>query len=201
MTHPEPPRYPRPANQPEVPGPTAGLSPWLEERLYDQRIVLLQGPLSDAAASGAAAALMSLDTLSADPVRLHVASGDGSLSAAFALVDAIDSVRAPVHATVTAQVGGAVLAVLAAAGRRDAYPHARVHLAEPRAATVAGTAEEVTAAAGQYLRDLEELVLRLVEATGQPRSRIEDDLAAGRVMSAAEALEYGLIQEIVGRQK
>jgi ATP-dependent Clp protease protease subunit len=130
-----------------------------------------------------------------------VASGDGSLSAAFALVDALDSMRAPVHATVTAQVGGAVLAVLAAAGQRDAYPHARVHLTEPRAATVAGTAEEVTAAAGQYLRDLEELVLRLVEATGQPRSRVEDDLSAGRVLSATEAREYGLVQEIVGRQK
>jgi ATP-dependent Clp protease protease subunit len=56
----------------------------------------------------------------------------------------------------------------------------------------------VTAAAGQYLRELEELAVRLAEVTGQPRSRVEDDLSAGRILTAEEAREYGLIDEIVG---
>ena len=77
-----------------------------------------------------------------------------------------------------------MLAVLAAAEQRSAYRHARFKLAEPRAAGVTGTADEVAAAAGQHLRELEEVVLRLVEVTGQPRSRIEDDLSAGRTLSA-----------------
>jgi ATP-dependent Clp protease protease subunit len=64
---------------------------------------------------------------------------------------------------------------------------------------VAGTADEVAAAAGRYLRELEELAVRLAEVTGQPRSRVEDDLSAGRVLSAAEAQEYGLVDEIVGK--
>jgi ATP-dependent Clp protease protease subunit len=58
----------------------------------------------------------------------------------------------------------------------------------------------VAAAAGQHLRELEEVVLRLVEVTGQTRSRIEDDLSAGRVLSAAEARDYGLIDEVVGKE-
>ena len=62
-----------------------------------------------------------------------------------------------------------------------------------------GTADEVTRAAGQHLRELEEVVLRLVEVTGQTRSRVEDDLAAGRSLSAEEAVAYGLIDEIVGK--
>jgi len=89
--------------------------------------------------------------------------------------------------------------VLAAADKRAAYRHARFKLTEPRAAGVTGTADEVTRAAGQHLRELEEVVLRLVEVTGQTRSRIEDDLQAGRSLTAQEAVEYGLIDEIVGK--
>jgi ATP-dependent Clp protease protease subunit len=48
------------------------------------------------------------------------------------------------------------------------------------------------------LRDLEDLVLRIVTATGQPRSRVEDDLSANKVLTAADALEYGLISAIGG---
>jgi ATP-dependent Clp protease protease subunit len=90
------------------------------------------------------------------------------------------------------------VAVLAAAERRTAFPHARIRLAEPRVATVAGTADEVTAAAGRYLRELEEMAVRLADVTGQPRSRIEDDLSNGRRSPAEEAKEYGLIDEIAG---
>jgi ATP-dependent Clp protease protease subunit len=127
-----------------------------------------------------------------------MAAPDGELTAAFAVVDAIDAMRAPLHAVVTAQVGGAAVAVLAAASRRLAYRHAQIRLAEPRAAAVAGTADEVAAAAGQYLRELEEMAVRLAEVTGQPRSRVEDDLSIGRTLTAEQAREYGLIDDIVG---
>jgi ATP-dependent Clp protease, protease subunit len=182
------------AGGPNLPG-------WLEERLFDQRIVMIRGPLSQQAASAVAAALLTLDAAGPDPVQLHVASSAGELGAALAVIDVIDSMAAPVHAVVTSEAGGAVLAVLAAAQQRSAYRHARFKLAEPRAAGVTGTADEVAAAAGQHLRELEEVVLRLVELTGQTRSRVEDDLSAGRSLSAAEARDYGLIDTVVGDEK
>jgi ATP-dependent Clp protease protease subunit len=185
---------PSPPTGPNLPG-------WLEERLFDQRIVMVRGPLGQEAATGIAAALLTLDAAGAEPVQLHVASSGGELGAALAVIDVIDSMTAPVHAVVTSEAGGAVLAVLAASQQRAAYRHARFKLAEPRAAGVTGTADEVAAAAGQHLRELEEVVLRLVEVTGQPRSRIEDDLAAGRSLSAAEARDYGLIDTVVGDEK
>ena len=175
---------------PQLPG-------WLEERLFDQRIVMVRGPLTAQAASGIAAALLTLDAAGPEPVQLHVASGGGDLTAAHAVIDVIDAMAGPVHAVVTSEAGGAVLAVLAAAAKRSAYRHARFRMTEPRAAGVMGTADEVAAAAGQHLRELEEVVLRLVEVTGQTRSRIEDDLSAGRVLSAAEAKDYGLIDEVI----
>jgi ATP-dependent Clp protease protease subunit len=189
---------------PWPPGPPsagAALPGWLEERLFDQRIVLVRGPLTGQAATGIAAALLTLDAAGPDPVQLHVASAGGELAAAHTVIDVIDAIAAPVHAVVTSEAGGAVLAVLAAAQRRSAYRHARFTLSEPRAAGVTGTADEVAAAAGQHLRELEEVVLRLVEVTGQSRSRIEDDLASGRVLSAAQAREYGLIDTVVGDDK
>jgi ATP-dependent Clp protease, protease subunit len=187
------------------------MAAWLEERLFDRRVVMLRGPLTGPAASQATAALLTLDALGAQPVQLQLASigagwasggpaSSGDLAAAFAVVDAIDVMRAPVHVVVTDQVGGAALAVLAAADRRLAYPHARILLAEPRTAPVAGTADEVAAAAGQYLRELEELAVRLAAVTGQPRSRVEDDLAAGRILTAEQAREYGLLDDIVGKR-
>ena len=196
---------PEPTPEPWQPGgwPPGGSSMpgWLEERLFDQRIVMIRGTLGQQDATGIAAALLTLDASGPSPVQLHVASSEGQLNAAHAVIDVIDSMTAPVHAVVTSEAGGAVLAVLAAAGQRSAYRHARFKLAEPRAAGVTGTADEVAAAAGQHLRELEEMVLRLVEVTGQSRSRIEDDLSAGRWLTAAEALEYGLIDEIVGDTK
>jgi ATP-dependent Clp protease protease subunit len=195
---------PAPDRFPELPG-TGGAGPgipgWLEERLFDQRIVMVRGPLTQEAATGIAAALLTLDAAGPEPVQLHMASSAGELAAAHAVMDVIDSMAAPVHAVVTSEAGGAVLAVLAAAQKRSAYRHARFRLAEPRSAGVTGTADEVAAAAGQHLRELEEIVLRLVEVTGQTRSRIEDDLSSGRVLSAAEARDYGLIETVVGDDK
>jgi ATP-dependent Clp protease, protease subunit len=184
---------------PELPGGDGpNLPGWLEERLFDQRIVMVRGPLTQQGATGIAAALLTLDAVGPAAVQLHVASSGGELGAALAIIDVIDSMAAPVHAVVTSEAGGAVLAVLAAAAQRAAYRHARFKLAEPRAAGVTGTADEVAAAAGQHLRELEEVVLRLVAVTGQPRNRIEDDLSAGRSLSATEARDYGLIETIVG---
>jgi len=193
------PHSPEPWRQPPVPPGGSELPGWLEERLFDQRIVMIRGPLTGESATGIAAALLTLDSAGPSPVQLHIASEGGELTAALAVLDVLDSMVSPVHALVTSQAAGAVIGVLAAAEKRTAYRHARFRLTEPRASGVTGTADEVARAAGQHLRELEEVTLRLVEVTGQSRSRIEDDLHAGRSLSAPEALEYGLIQEIVGK--
>ncbi|MEV6630565.1 ATP-dependent Clp protease proteolytic subunit [Actinoplanes sp. NPDC051470] len=198
---PRPDRPTDPWSPPPVPGPGAQVPGWLEERLFDQRIVMVRGALTAGDATGIAAALLTLDAAGPAPVQLHVASPGGELGAAHAITDVIDAMISPVHAVVTSEAGGATLAVLAAASQRSAYRHARFRLTEPRTAGVTGTADEVASAAGQHLRELEEMVLRLVEMTGQTRSRIEDDLSTGRVMSATEARDYGLIETIVGDDK
>jgi ATP-dependent Clp protease, protease subunit len=188
------PRLPQPSPEPREPDP--GLAPWLAERLFDRRIVFLRGQVRSEAASTAAAALLSLDAIAPEPIQLHFAAPDGDLDAVFALIDTIDSMRAPVHAVATAQVGAAAVGVYAVAGRRIAYPHARFRLAEPRVTDIAGTADDVASAAGRHLRALEELVVRVADATGQPRSRVEDDFGTGVLLDAGQARDYGLVDEV-----
>ncbi|WP_249998216.1 ATP-dependent Clp protease proteolytic subunit [Actinoplanes sp. M2I2] len=198
MRH-DPTRWGQPQPQQPEPWQPPGMAGWLEEKLFDQRIVLIRGQLTAESATGIAAALLTLDAAGPAPVQMHLASQGGELGAALSVIDIIDAMTAPVHAVVTSQAGGAVVALLAAAERRAAYRHARFKLNEPRSSGFAGTADEVARAAGQHLRELEELTLRLVEVTGQPRNRIEDDMSAGRSLTAQEALDYGLIDEIVGK--
>jgi ATP-dependent Clp protease protease subunit len=196
--HQEPParRWGSPPPEPAR-GPDESLGGWLEERMFAQRLVLLQGPVGTPTANRVAATLLTLDALGTEPVRLHMSAGQGELTAVFALVDAIDAMRAPVHAVAIGEVGGAAIGVYAAARRRLAYPHARFRLAEPDAEGVTGTADEVTAAASRYLQALEDLLVRVAQVTGQPRSRVEDDFGARRILDANQAREYGLVDEIV----
>jgi ATP-dependent Clp protease protease subunit len=170
---------------------------WLEERMFGERIVLLQGPVTAESSARAAAALLTLDALGTTPVTLHISANDGDLTAAFALVDTIELMRVPVHAMATGEVAGAAIGVFAAGKKRLAFPHARFRLSEPRVAGVSGTASEVAGAAGRYLQSLEELVVRVAEVTGRPRSRVEDDFSAGRVLTATQAKEYGLVESVV----
>ncbi|MFB9176811.1 ATP-dependent Clp protease proteolytic subunit [Dactylosporangium sucinum] len=189
----------RPDDDPLPPFPQPGAhAPWLDEQLFGRRMLFVRDLDPDTAAR-AAATLLALDAMSADPITLHMSADQGPLSAAWTLVDALDAVHAPVHATAIGQVGAAALGVFCAATKRAAFPHARFRLAEPQVTSPGGTADQVVAEAGRYLRDLEDLVLRIAAATDHPRSRVEDDLQSGRVLSAEDALSYGLITEIVTR--
>jgi ATP-dependent Clp protease protease subunit len=197
--HDDPPRpWGPPRGRPSSGDPgDQGVGTWLEERMFTQRIVFLQGPVVSSTANRVAATMLTLDALGTQPVRLQVSASHGEIGAVFALIDALDAMRAPVHATAIGEVGGAAIGVYASAGRRLAYSHARFRLAEPDAEGVNGTAEQVAAAAGRYLRSLDDLLVRVSEMTGQPRSRVEDDFSAGRILDAAQAHEYGLVDEIV----
>lgn len=186
----------RPDDDPPAPPQPA---PWLDEQLFGRRMVFLRGAIEPEMAGRAAATLLALDAIGPDPISLHLAAEEGQLAAVFTLVDALDAVHAPVHATAVGQVGGAAIGVFCAAATRSAFAHARFRLSEPKVSSPGGTADQVVAEAGRYLRDLEDLVLRIADATGQPRSRVEDDLSTGRVLSAQEALEYGLVSSITSR--
>jgi ATP-dependent Clp protease protease subunit len=169
-----------------------GAEHWLAERLLEQRVVALAGALDADDVNRAAAELALLDASGDEPVQLRLSGVNADLDGALTLVDALDLMGAPVHATVLGTLTGAAVAVLAVADRRTAGAHAVVHLTEPRSPR-RGLGRDVEALAAEHARRLRRLQERLAEATGRDVEQIAADMRTGRLLSVEEAREYGLV--------
>ena len=198
--------YPRrPDTPPAEPPHRPGLPEWweppsraadLEAQLLNRRIVLLTGYLDHAVATRAAAAIMLLDASSADPVELRISCPDGELGAVETLAETLDLTRSPIRAVGSGTIGGTAVIAYAAAERRLAHPHCTFHLHEPQM-KVEGRATEIAVRAEQQRQQLARCIARLAEATGQSAETVESDLRAGRLLTAEQAVEYGLVHELL----
>ena len=171
------------------------LPPWLQEKLFERRIVLVTGVLDADLAAEVIAQLVALDAAGDAPIEIHFDSSDGTLDAALMSMDAIDALRAPVRAYCRGRVGGPVLGVAAAADRRLGAPHVRFRLGQPTT-RFTGMPEEIAARSRQQTEQLWRLHARLARVTGRPAEEIAEDMRRGRHLDAHEALVYGLLDEI-----
>lgn len=198
---PEPPQPPRSPWLPEARPPTPASASaslvlaaqdWLAQRLLDQRIVTLSGEVDDEAANRAVAELGLLDASGDAPVSLRLVDVSAGPGAALTLVDALDLMGAPVHATCLGTLTGPAVALLAVADLRIAGRHATVHLCEPRSPHGLA-AREVETAAAEHARQVRRLEERLAEACGRAADDVAADTRAGRLLTADEARDYGLV--------
>ena len=195
---PQPPRSPwLPEARPASPASASaavviGESDWLAQRLLDQRVVALSGELDDEAANRAIAELGLLDASGDDPVDLRLSGVTADLGVALTLVDALDLMGAPVHATCLGTLTGPAVALLAVADRRAAGRHATLHLCEPGGPHGLPGRELETLAAehGRQLRRLQE---RMAESCRRTAEELAADMRAGKLLSTDEAREYGLV--------
>jgi ATP-dependent Clp protease, protease subunit len=180
---------------PEEPSSRRRLSAWLQEKLFERRIVLVTGRLDADLAAEAAAALMTLDAIGDEPIELHLDSPDGTLEAAFVLIDTLDPLRARLRAHCRGQVGGPAIGVAAVADHRSASPHTRFRLFQPTA-QFSGTPDQIASHGRQQQELLWRFHARLAQVTGRPAEEIAEDMRRGLYLDAREALDYGLIDEI-----
>jgi ATP-dependent Clp protease protease subunit len=171
------------------------LSAWLQEKLFERRIVLVTGRLDADLAAEAAAAVMTLDATGDEPIELHLDSPDGTLESAFVLIDTFDLLHATLRAHCLGQVGGPAIGVAAAAHQRSASPHTHFRLFQPTA-EFSGTPDQIASHSRQQQELLWRLHARLAQLTGRPAEEIAEDMRRGRYLDAREALDYGLIDEI-----
>ena len=167
----------------------------LARRLYEQRVVLLRGPLNDMTATRVAAELMTLDAEGDEAISLRIDCGDGSLALALTLMDVIELSGVPVRALCMGQVGGPALGPLAVCQHRAAMPSTRFSLREP-ATQLEAPAREVSQWAELRADERRRFCARLAAAVGRPEPEVAEDLAAGRFMGVDEAQAYGLIDEV-----
>ena len=169
---------------------------WMQKQLFDRRIVLLSGPMDDETGNEIGAALMTLDALGDGPVHLQIDSDGGSLSAALALMDIIDVLGVPVWASCMGQAAGPVVGVLAVCSHRLMAAHARVRLVEPTLDVPGAPPGSSSRWPRPTLDQWRAFCTRLSAATGQPLDRVLEDADRGRFLSAGEAVDYGLADEV-----
>jgi ATP-dependent Clp protease protease subunit len=172
--------------------PTPG---WLQEKLFERRIVFVTGRLDDALATQAAAQIMTLDASGDAPIDVVLGCADGTLEAAFVLIDALDAARATIRIHCQGQVGGPVIGVVAAGDQRSASAHTTFRLSLP-AAQLTGTPDQIAAQSGAHRLALWRLQARVAQATGRAVEDVDDDMRCARYLDARAALAYGLIDGI-----
>jgi ATP-dependent Clp protease protease subunit len=171
--------------------------------LFEERIVFLGTPINDQVANSIVAQLLILDRENPDKeIQLYINSPGGEIYPGLAIYDTMQMVRAPVS---TIAVGwtaslGTVLLAAGADKRRYALPHATIHM-HPAGGGARGYAPDVEI---QYkeLKRMQDLLHKiLAKHTGQSVEKIADDFDRDFFMDAPMAVEYGIIDEVLGEEE
>ena len=171
-------------------------------RLLKDRIVFLGSPITDDVANVITAQLLFLE--SEDPERdiyFYINSPGGSVTAGLAIYDTMEYVKPQVSTVCLGQAAsmGAVLLAAGNKGKRYALPHARIMIHQPLGG-FQGVAADIDIQAREILRMREELNDILVKHTGQALKKIEKDTDRDFFMSGKQALEYGLVDEVIANR-
>jgi len=169
-------------------------------RLLKERIVFLGGPIVDAAANSIIAQMLFL--ASQDPkkeIQFYINSPGGVLTAGMAIYDTMQYVKCPVSTVCIGSAASAAAVLLAAGakGKRFSLPNAQILIHQVAVSGIGGQAVEIEIAAKEILRLKEQVNKILAKHTGQPLSRVEKDTDRDYYLTAEEAKEYGIIDEVI----
>ena len=168
-------------------------------RLLKDRIIFLGTPINDHIANVVTAQLLYLE--SEDPekeIAIYINSPGGVVTAGFGIYDTMRHVKCPISTICFGQAAsmGAFLLSAGTKGRRFALPHARIMVHQPLGGAQ-GQASDIQIQAREILRMKDILNKCMAEHTGQTMEQIEQDTDRDRFMSALEAKEYGLVDEVM----
>ncbi|MEX0717617.1 MAG: ATP-dependent Clp endopeptidase proteolytic subunit ClpP [Planctomycetaceae bacterium] len=170
-------------------------------RLLKDRIVLMGSQVNDDVANSIVAQLLFLQF--EDPkadIHLYINSPGGSITAGMAIYDTMQYIACDVATYCIGQASsmGALLLTAGAAGKRNALPNSRIMIHQPLAG-MEGTATDLDIHAKEVIRIKKKMNDILLKHTGQTLERIEADTDRDKFMSAEEAREYGLIDQVLER--
>ena len=193
-----------PIGTPSVPYrlPGSQYERWVDiyTRLGVERILFRGSEVNDAIANSLVAQMLYLDSEdNSKPIYLYINSPGGSVTAGLAIYDTIQYVKSDV---VTICVGlaasmGAFLLGAGTKGKRLALPHSRIMIHQPLGGTSQRQASDIEIEAREILRIKDMLNQSMADMTGQELTKIEKDTDRDYFMSAAEAVEYGLIDRVI----
>ncbi len=168
-------------------------------RLLKDRIIFLGTPINDEIANLIMAQLLHLEGEDPDKdINLYINSPGGSVTSALGIYDTMTFIKPKVSTICMGQAASAAAILLAAGekGKRFALPHARVLIHQPHGGAEGQSTDiEIAAREVQRIRDLLDDIL--AEKTGQPKEKITADTDRDFIMSADEAVEYGIVDQVI----
>jgi len=168
-------------------------------RLLNDRVVFLGGVVDEEIANLIVAQLVHLESDDPDKdIHLYINSPGGEITALFAIYDTLKFIKADVSTFCFGQAASAAAVLLAAGakGKRFALPHARILLHQPWGG-VEGQASDIELQAKEILRMRDLLSHMLAEDTGQTQEKVAHDTDRDFIMTAEEAVTYGVIDEVI----
>lgn len=169
-------------------------------RLLKDRIIFLGSAINDQVANSVIAQMLLL--ASQDPkkeIQFYINSPGGVLTAGLAIYDTMQYIKCPVSTVCIGMAASAAAVLLAAGakGKRFSLPNAQILIHQVAVSGIGGQAVEIEIAAKEILRLKEKVNKILARHTGQPISKVEKDTDRDYYLSAQEAKEYGIIDEVI----
>jgi ATP-dependent Clp protease protease subunit len=173
-------------------------------RLLKDNIIFLGTPIDDSVANLVTAQLLFLEA--EDPekdISLYINSPGGSISAGMAIYDTMQFIRPDVTTICVGQAAsmGALLLSAGAPGKRFALPNSRILIHQPSMSGLSGQATDIDIHAREILRLRESMNKILAQHTGQSLNRIKGDVERDYIMTAEQAKEYGLIDQVIFKKE
>jgi ATP-dependent Clp protease, protease subunit len=172
-------------------------------RLLKDRIVFLGTPIDDQVANLVMAQLIHLESEEPDKdISIYINSPGGDITSLFAVYDTMKYIKPDVSTIVMGQAASAAAVLLAAGskGKRFALPHSRVLIHQPHG-QAGGQAVDIEIQAKEILRYRQLLDELLAEHTGQTLDKVKNDTDRDFIMTAEQAKEYGIVDEIIASRK
>ena len=172
-------------------------------RLLMDRIIFLGTPINDDVANIVIAQLLFLDADNPErDINLYVNSPGGSVSAGMAIYDTMQFLHAPIRTICMGMAAsmGAFLLAAGSNGKRSALPHSRIMIHQPSGGAQ-GTAADIEIQAREILYLRAKMNELMAKHTGRPVEQIERDVDRDRFMSADEAKEYGIIDNVIAQAR
>jgi ATP-dependent Clp protease protease subunit len=172
-------------------------------RLLKERIVFLGTPIDDQVANLVMAQLLHLESEEPDKdINIYINSPGGDITSLFAVYDTMQYIKPDVSTIVMGQAASAAAVLLAAGtrGKRYALPHSRVLIHQPHG-QAGGQAVDIEIQAKEILRYRQLLDELLAEHTSQPLEKVKKDTDRDFIMTAEQAKEYGIIDEVITSRK
>ena len=172
-------------------------------KLFEERIIFLGQPIDDTVANDVMAQLLTLESMDSDrDIIIYINSPGGSFTALTAIYDTMQFVRPDVMTICLGQAASAAAIILAggAKGKRYALEHSRILIHQP-SSEGGGQASDIEIQAREIMRMRQLLESMLSKHTTRTPEQIAQDIERDKILTAAEAVEYGIIDQVLASRK